>query len=141
MRISPLFPVLIILVLFIPVAQAADSISIEKGMWETTVTMTSPMFPQPRVTTETECVDRSEFGIDDFLPSEQSQCSVTESNVSGNTLTWSMQCSVEGMTSSGGGEITSKGDSGSGRMYMNMQMQGQSFDMETIWQGRRVGPC
>ena len=141
MRISPLLPVLIVLLVLTPFALAAGSISIEKGMWETTVTITSPMFPQPRVTTETECVDKSEFGIEDFLPSEQSQCSVTESNVSGNTLTWSMQCSMEGMNSSGGGEITSKGDSGSGRMYMNMEMQGQSFDMETTWQGRRVGPC
>ncbi len=139
MRISPL---LTIFCLFLSgTLAAADSIPVKPGMWETTMTMTSPMFPQPRVETTTECVDKSEFSINDLMPADQSECSITESSVDGNTLNWKMQCQMQGGSGEGGGTFVSNGDSGTGEMYMKMTVQGQSMEMQNSWKGKHIGPC
>lgn len=141
MRISPLLLTCTVLILTFNIVSAADSIPVKPGMWEMTTTMTSPMFPQPRVSTATECMEKSEFSITDLMPSDQSECTITESNVSGNTLTWKMQCQMQGGSGEGGGTFESNGNSGSGDMYMNMEVQGQSFNMQNSWQGKHIGPC
>lgn len=141
MRISPLYLICCFFLFSINTLSAADSISVKPGMWETTMTMTSPMFPQPRVETVTECVDKTEFSIDDLMPADQSNCSITESSVNGNTLNWKMQCQMQGGSGEGGGRFISNGDTGSGEMHINMKMQGQSIDMQNSWQGKRIGPC
>lgn len=140
MRISPLLFVCFIY-LFSSHIFAADSIPVEPGMWETTMTMTSPMFPQPRVETTTECVDTSEFSINDLMPADESDCTIVESNVDGNTLSWKMQCQMQGGSGEGSGTFKSNGDNGTGEMYMKMTVQGQSFEMQNSWEGKRTGPC
>ena len=105
------------------------------------MTMTSPMFPQPRVETVTECVDKTEFSVDDLMPADQSECKITESSVDGGTLSWKMKCQMQGGSGEGGGTFVSNGDTGSGEMYMNIKMQGQSIDMKNTWKGKRIGPC
>ena len=141
MRISPLILAFALGFSFTQFAFAADSIPVNPGMWEMTSTSTTSMSPQPRTVTENECVDQTEYNVNDLLP-DDNNCTLTESNVSGNTLTWTMQCSApDGTTSSGGGEFTSDGDSGSGNMHMTMQYQGQSFDIQTSWKGKRIGSC
>ena len=142
MRISPLILIIAIYFSFIYFAFAADSISMEPGMWEMTSTTTTSMSPQPQTTTENECIDQSEFSADDLVPDDQDQCTITESNVNGNTLSFSMQCAMQGGGSStGAGQFTSKGDSGSGSMQMTMEFQGQTFNMQTSWEGKRIGSC
>lgn len=141
MRISPLLPIFCMYLFSISTLNAADSIPVKPGMWETTMTMTSPMFPQPRIETATECVDKSEFSISDLMPADQSDCKITESSVDGNSLSWKMQCQMQGGSGEGGGKFNSNGTSGSGEMYMKMTVQGQSFEMQNSWQGKRIGPC
>ena len=137
MRISPLC----LFILIPSLTYAADGIPVKPGMWETTVTMSSPMLPQPHVTTKSTCVDRTEFSIDELMPNDNDGCTITESNVNGNTLSWKMECDMQGNKGQGGGEFTSKGNSGTGHMYMNVEAQGQSFSMETTWDGHRTGDC
>lgn len=141
MRISPLILIFTVYFSFIHFAFAADSIPVEPGQWQMTTTMTSPMSPQPRVSTATQCMDKDEFSISDLMPKDESECTITEANVSGNTLTWTMQCEMQGGSGTGGGQFTSNGDSGSGEMHMNMQFQGQTFNMTNSWEGHRIGPC
>ena len=141
MRISSLLLTCIVFTATFNIVSATDSIPVKPGMWEMTTTMTSPMFPQPRTSTATECMDKSEFSITDLMPTDQSECTITESNVSGNTLTWKMQCQMQGGSGEGGGTFESNGNSGSGEMYMNMEVQGQSFNMQNSWQGKHIGPC
>ena len=141
MRISPLFQICSIFLLSTSLLSAADSIPVKPGMWETTMTMTSPMFPQPRVETVTECVEKTEFSVDDLMPADQSDCTITESSVDGNTLNWKMQCQMQGGSGEGGGTFISNGDTGTGEMYMNMKMQGQSIEMQNSWKGKHIGPC
>ena len=141
MRISPLLTACCFFLFLTNTLSAADSIPVKPGMWETTMTMTSPMFPQPLVETTTECVDKSEFSIDDLMPADQSECSIIESSVDGNTLHWKMQCQTQGGSGEGGGTFVSNGDSGTGDMNMKMTGQGQSFEMQNSWKGKHIGPC
>jgi hypothetical protein len=120
---------------------AADSITIEPGMWEVTTKMTSPMSPQPRVETSKECMKDASISPDDLAPNDGDGCSITESDISGNAMNWSMQCTSPGGVMTGGGNFTSNGDSGHGSMTMNMKIEGQSFDMQMEWQGKRIGSC
>ncbi|MDW3096112.1 MAG: DUF3617 family protein [Gammaproteobacteria bacterium] len=122
-------------------AIAGNSISIETGLWEVTTTMTSPMFPQPRVNTQQECMEDSQISPESLAPSDDGECSIIDSNVSGNTLNWSMQCNTPGGAMTGQGSFNSNGDSGSGNMQMNMDIQGQSMSMQMEWKGRRIGSC
>ena len=122
-------------------AMAADSVSIEPGLWEVSTTMTSPMFLQPRVQTQQECMKESKISPETLAPSDGGECSIIDSNLNGNTLNWSMQCGTPGGAMKGQGSFESKGDSGSGNMQMNMDIEGQSFSMELVWKGRRVGSC
>ena len=141
MRISPLILTITLGFSFIQFAFAGDSIPIEPGLWEMTSTSTTSMSPQPQTVTENECVDQTEYSVSDLLP-DDNNCTLTESNVNGNTLSWTMQCSApDGTTSNGGGEFTSNGGSGSGNMHMTMQYQGQTFNIQTSWKGKRIGSC
>jgi hypothetical protein len=122
-------------------AMASDSVSIEPGLWEVSTTMTSPMFPQPRVHTQQECMKDSEISPETLAPDDGGECSMMDTKVSGNTLSWSMQCNTPGGAMKGQGSFESKGDSGSGNMQMNMTVEGQPFSMEMVWKGRRIGSC
>ena len=122
-------------------AHAGDSISIEPGMWEVTTTMKSPMSNQPQVQTTQECMEDSEIGADILTPNDDDNCSTSDVSANGGTLTWSMQCSMQGNEMTGGGSFTSNGDSGHGSMHMDMQVEGQSFKMELSWKGKRIGSC
>ena len=122
-------------------AMANDSVSIEPGLWEISTTMTMPMLPQPRVQTQQECIKNSQISPQDLAPSENGECSTLEAKVSGDTLSWSMQCNTPGGGMKGHGSFESKGDSGSGNMTMNMDINGQSFSMDMVWKGRRLGSC
>ena len=122
-------------------AMAGDSVSIEPGLWEVSTTMTSPLFPQPRIQTQQECMKESTISPETLAPSDGGECSILETSVSGNTLSWSMQCNTQGGAMKGHGSFESKGDTGSGSMQMNMDIEGQSFSMKLAWKGHRVGSC
>ena len=122
-------------------AMAGDSVSIEPGLWEVSTTMTSPMFPQPRVQTQQECMTESQITPETLAPSDNGECSISSTDISGNTLNWTMVCNTQGGAMNGQGSFESKGDTGSGNMTMNMDIEGQSFSMEIVWKGHRVGSC
>ena len=141
MRIATLTIASLLTISTTQLAIAADSISIEPGLWEVSTIMTSPMFPQPRTETLQECMEDSQISPETIAPSDNGECTISDSNVSGNTLSWSMQCNTPGGAMTGQGSFESKGDSGSGNMQMNMDIQGQSMSMQMEWKGRRIGSC
>lgn len=120
----------------------ADSIPVDPGLWEMTSTMATPMLPEPRVTTVTECMENSEISMDE-LGGEQMDpnCTFETNQVSGNTMTWTFDCPMEGGTSHGEWEAVSNGDTVHGNGVMTMSFQGQDMEMTMEWQGRRVGEC
>ncbi len=120
----------------------AEGIPVEPGLWEMTSTVTMPMMPQPRVTTVTECMEKSEITMDDVGGEDlDPNCTFDMARVDGNTMKWSVDCPVEGGTSHGEWQATSEGDTVSGEGLLTMSFQGQTMEMTMTWEGRRTGEC
>jgi len=120
----------------------AEGIPIEPGKWKMTSTMRMPMLPQPRVTTELECIEESEISPEAMTDEGMgSDCTFDTRIIDGNTMKWSMNCDSEGGASRGEWEVTSHGDTLSGEGTITVDMQGQSMVMTMDWSRERVGDC
>jgi hypothetical protein len=121
---------------------SAEGIPVEPGLWEMTSTVNMPMMPQPRVTTMTECMDKSEISMDDLGSNDMGpDCKFAMDQLDGNTMQWSVDCPVEGGTSHGEWQATSAGDSVTGEGKITMSFQGQTMEMTMNWSGRRISAC
>ena len=100
------------------------------------------MLPQPRVTTELECIEESEISPEAMTDEGMgSGCTFDTRIIDGNTMKWSMNCDSEGGASRGEWEVTSHGDTLSGEGTITVDMQGQSMVMTMDWSRERVGDC
>ncbi len=123
-------------------AAFADGIPVEPGMWEMTSTMNMPMLPQPRVTTVTECMEKSEISMDEVRTEDMDpDCSFVMEQLDGDTMKWTVDCPVEGGTSHGEWTATSGGDTVTGDGVITVSFQGQTMEMTMNWSGQRIGPC
>ena len=119
---------------------AEKTVSITPGKWQVTTTLSMSMMPQQRVETVKECVTEDVFSAENMLQDVQS-CSFIERKVTGNTLSWTMECATDAGPAQGKGQFTSHGKSADGTMEMTMNAQGQTFTTKMIWQGKHIGPC
>ena len=119
---------------------AETTVSITPGKWQVTTTLSMSMMPQSRVETVTECVKEDVFSAENMLQDDQS-CTFVERSVSGNTLSWTMECATDAGPATGKGQFTSHGKSADGTMEMTMTAQGQTFTTKMIWQGKHIGAC
>lgn len=112
----------------------ADTPDLDEGNWEITVTINMPGMQMPP-TIYNNCLKKEDFVPFDSDPqSQQSQeCKPQNIKVSGDTVSWTMNC--EGM--SGEGSITYHGDSLQGDIIINT---GQG-EMVQHLEGKRTGSC
>ena len=121
---------------------SADSIDIEPGQWEMTTTMTMSMMPQPQVTTVVECIEKDQLNPEDFNMDEENPCSISDVKTDGNTIRWSINCPAEnGALMDGQWEITSNGDTLTGKGEMSAEIAGQKMGFNMSWEGKRTGQC
>ena len=117
----------------------ADSLPINAGLWESTVTTTSS-FAGTQTNTNQECLVSDEFDPAQMLGSEEN-CEITESTLSGDTLTFSMVCDMQGGQGAMTGLYQSDGDIGSGTMKMEMTFGQQTMTMDSEMTAKRLGDC
>ena len=133
---------LLLSMMFAAPAAWAEGIPVVPGMWEMTSTMTMPMLGAPRVTTTTECMEKSEISMDDMgTEGMDPDCTFDMGQVDGKTMKWSFDCPVEGGNSHGEWMAVSEGDSITGSGLMTMSFQGQTMEMTMAWEGKRIGDC
>lgn len=124
------------------IAAFAEGISIEPGMWETTMTMEMSMMAQPQVHSSTECVRESELDPEDFNMDENSPCDIAEVVIEDNTVNWAINCPVEGgMAMQGDWSMTSHGDTLTGGGSMSGGNEQMRIEMNIKWDGKRIGDC
>ncbi|WMS88403.1 DUF3617 domain-containing protein [Pleionea litopenaei] len=121
------------------VASAAE-LPINPGLWETTTTGTNPMTGKNETKTETECVKERSISTAEFMQDEKS-CKATKDEVSGNTLSFAIQCTVQGVATEMSGSITADDNSSTGNMNIAMTMGGQTRNMDMKWTAKRLGSC
>ena len=120
----------------------AAGVAIDPGQWEMTSTMTMSMMPQPQTTTVLECIEENTLNPEDFNMDKDSPCAITDVTVEGNTVRWFINCPTEGgPVMNGNWEITSSGDSLSGKGTMLTEFSGQKMGFDMSWEGKRVGDC
>lgn len=139
-----------IAMLFFAKVVMAEGPDLKPGKWEFTTTVTMPMMPEAKVTTQTECITPEEANSDPLAAMiEEGTCKVLNKEEHGNTIEFEVECQGEmGMKSRGKGYFTANGTTASGKMEVTMnipqnipQMGGQSMKMTQEWEGRRIGDC
>lgn len=59
----------------------------------------------------------------------------------GDTVTWSMACDNDGGKMTGKGTITYRGGTFDGTMTMEMVQDGETMEILTRLNGKKIGPC
>jgi hypothetical protein len=111
----------------------AEGLKIKDGMWETT--MSSPMTGER---TNRECIKDAELDPETLLQSGDN-CRLTEQNLEGNTLTFTMVCAADSGTAKG--RMFVDGDHGNGEITMQIDSGGRQVDMTMTWDAVRIGDC
>ncbi len=129
----------ILLLLWTPFAFAEPNM--QEGKWEITMKMDMQGMPMAMPPMKhTQCLTKK-----DMVPQKQEKnrdCKIISSKISGDTLTWVMQCSDKNGTHESNGRITYKGNSFDG--VINMTITEPKHGKSKITQhisGKRIGDC
>jgi len=131
------FTAILMLYLFFAVAHAGG-MKVNPGLWETKSNVTSPGGTHENVSQD--CIQESEISAEKMMD-ENSGCQVTDSKSDSNSMQWSISCDNEGVVMTGDGQAQSTGDSITGGMSITGNYNGQNFELNTKWQGKRIGEC
>jgi len=125
---------------------AVAATTMKPGLWEITVQTEMPGMPvkQPPVTMR-QCYKPEDVKDPQrMIPRQQDagfKCDTRDYKMSGDTATWNLQCSGQGMSMNGKGSMTMKGESYSGSSVMEMKTAGQNMKMSQNMRGKWVGEC
>jgi hypothetical protein len=117
----------------------ADSVpDMREGKWEITTQVEMPGMPtnMPPMKT-TQCLTKNDLVPQNSQPGQE--CSFPETKVTGNKVTYTMECKGKGGEMKGEGEITYSKDTFKG--IMKMKMPQANMEMISHMEGRRVGAC
>jgi hypothetical protein len=117
---------------------AGSKPNIKAGKWEVTTRMEIPgMQMNMPPMTHTQCITENNYVPQTSQPGEE--CEITQTRVSGDTVTWAMHCLGEGGEMTGTGTVTYRGDSFKGEISMSMAPSGMGMTIYT--NGHRIGDC
>lgn len=126
--------------LSLPSAVNASELAINPGLWETTMTRTNPMSNEPITETTTKCVKETGFDPADMVQNAQG-CAIVDENLDGDTLTFRMECNMQGTQGAIDGMFQTDGQTGKGNMDMTMSMGEIKMNMNMNWTSKRLGDC
>jgi hypothetical protein len=115
--------------------------NMEEGNWDVTVKMemVGMPFAMPPVQTS-QCVTKKDVVPDMSRPDQE--CIVRDQKVSGDTVTWKVQCKGAQGTLDGEGRIKYAGRTYDGEMQARMtERGGQAMTIKYTMNGRHTGPC
>lgn len=116
--------------------QAAE-VNMQPGLWEWSMSVDMPNMPMAMPPT----VYRSCVTEDDLIPQQQedgaSDCKQVEHSVSGDSVSWKIECSGPGGGSQSVGSMRYQGSAASGEILTTVQ----GMAMKSTLSGRRVGAC
>lgn len=115
-------------------------LNMQDGKWEITTNVEMKGMPPMPPTKFTQCITRKDAIPQ--KPENNQDCKVTNTKVSGDTVTWSMQCKSKEGTMDSNGKITYKNDTFDGIVNMNMDgPKTGKMQMIQHMSGKRIGNC
>ena len=123
-----------------PTVGLADP-AMQEGNWEVTMKMEMVGMPFPMPPTKVnQCVTKKDL-VPDMSQRDQN-CIVNDQKVTGDTLTWRMQCKGAQGTMDGEGRIKYSGDTYEGEMQANMtDKSGKAMTIKYTMHGKHTGAC
>lgn len=118
---------------------AGDGPNIKEGLWEITVKVHNPgielHFPP---FTNTQCITKADVVPKSAQPGMDA-CTIKDHKVSGNTVTWTMECNADKSGyNSGTGKVTYAGDTMKGELVIKGDNDAPITSEMT---GKYLGPC
>jgi hypothetical protein len=113
--------------------------NVKEGNWEITSTTEIKGLGATPPQKVNQCISQK-----DVIPmaAKDDQCKVVTSNVSGDAVTWAIECRKPEGTIEGQGEIIYKGETFDGLIRWTVSQPGQDkAEMTQKIQGRRIGAC
>ena len=95
--------------------------------------------PIPPVT-HRYCLTRKDL-VPNSSPQPGQACRMADQKISGDTVTWRVECNSNGHRSSGTGKIQFSGTRYHGNMTFHMNEGGPALEMHQVMEGHRVGAC
>lgn len=118
----------------------AAEIEFNPGRWETIMTRTNPMTGDPITETRTECVKERKFDPTSMMQGTEG-CDLLKDSLDGDTLSFQMECNMQGGQASIEGQFQTDGETGKGNMDMSVNAGGMKMNMKMNWTAKRVGDC
>ena len=122
------------------IALPAWGLDLKAGKYEITSIVEMPGMPggmPPQ--TVTQCMTKQ-----DPVPNTSADaqgCKITNMKTKGNTVTYEMECTQQGMTMKGSGKMIYKGDTFEGTNKMSMGPAAGGMTVTTKITGKRIGSC
>ena len=133
-----LFISLIIVVNAAAVSLAGSELNMQEGKWEITTKVDMPGMPVNMPPNKNiQCLTKEDIVPKSSQPGQE--CSITQTKVVGNTVSWTMQCKSQGEEMKGNGKITYSGSSLEGTIKMIMSQA--NMEMISHISGNRIGDC
>lgn len=116
--------------------------NLKEGMWEMTFKSEIKGMPmQMPASTVRQCITKKD-AVPQQKPEQNQECKITSTKMTGDTITWTMQCRSKDSTVDSDGKVTYKGDSSEGVSNTTVKQKGQPpMQMTSRWSGKWVGPC
>jgi len=122
-------------------ARAKDNdFRVDPGQWEFETTSTAPMAPAPTTKVSTDCVQDGDMSPE-RLTAGMPDCVVSDIVSKPEKMSWSMVCPTPMGEMKGAGEFNSTGETLTGSLILNVEVEGKPVKIENSWKGKRVGPC
>lgn len=131
-----------VLLSVIPLRADAEP-DLRDGMWEITTTMDMPAMPSGTAPIKhTQCITKQN-AVPKTEDLQQQNCTMSTPRISGNTVTWTVECKGEDGPVKGSGHITYHGDTFEGTLTMTIQEPEQhgGFQIVHRMRGKRIGEC
>jgi len=115
---------------------AGSGVDLNEGMWEITTKVKMQGMEIPPQTFS-QCITKKDMVPQNNNPDQQGNCTVSDVQTNGNTVSWTMVCKTEGGEMKSKGKITYQGDGFTGESTSEMM----GMVVMTEMSGKRIGPC
>jgi hypothetical protein len=136
---KPCLVAVTVAMLFLTAQAVCAEPNVKEGKWEITSTAELKGVGSTPAQTVIQCISKK-----DVIPQarEDQNCKVTKSNISGDAVTWAIECKRQEGTVEGQGELIYKGETFDGTVRWTVSQPGQEkTEMTQKIQGRRTGEC
>ncbi len=115
----------------------SKGVNMQEGKWEITTTFEMPGMPAGAMKpqTHTACLSKKDYVPKDTQ--QQSDCTMKDSKINGDTVTWDVVCK----SSSSKGSITYAGTTFDGVIETVMKQGDKETNAKMTMKGKHIGPC